>query len=1346
MATCESNNFIFQVLDWDFTHKEVDEDKRYYVIQMFGKTKDQKTVYVEFTDFKPFFYIRINPTWTNTVIQTLIEEIKKNMKKKMDEEDEDGNMKWKNVGDGLISTNVVEAEKFLGFTAGKKFKFLQLNFDDYEIMKKCEYACKRIYKLPMVKYVIKLEIFESNILPLIRFMHIRGLDAVGWVSIPIDKLISNTYQKSCCDINYRTKWNNVSKVDDVTISKFDILSFDIECTSTDGSFPQADRDGDKVIQIGATFSRFGESECYKRYLLALNETDVVEDCEVQWYEKEEELLLAFTKLLRQTNPDIITGYNICGFDFLYLHKRAEYLSKKMQPSEGNKFLRSFEKMSRINNEVCEWKEAKLSSSALGDNILKYYKMTGRVIIDLMKVAQRDYKLSSYKLDYVAANFIKENIVNLLCDNAKSKDGKCEYKLETKNTFGLQNGNFITIIYSDGTGAIDEKYNEGEKFQIYNLQQKSFCIKGNIDTSEFMGKGYKIFWSQVKDDIKARDIFKLFKQTPQDRAIIAKYCVMDCELCNKLMTKLQIITNNVGMANVCNVPLSYLFLRGQGVKIFSLVAKKCREKNFIIPVIQKKKIFENKDNDNKDKPQNQVYKKKLNDCDELDEKQLDKLVYELSNKTNKKNEEVGNDEEDEGYEGAIVFEPIAGVYLEPIPVLDFASLYPSAMILRNLSHEMFVNDPMYDNLHGYRYHTIWYKKNNGETVTCKFAEKRDGTKGIIPEILMYLLTTRKKYKKMMNDTSDPFIYSIYDGLQQAYKVTSNSLYGQTGGTHSPICLKEIAASTTATGREMLQFSKYFIENIFSKTINLALSDKEQYYKLMNETFLYHPTSYVVKDNKNEDITIHVNTDEYDKINDKKFIKNSIGYEVSYEFPNEKKIIDELKAEKKSISWENILTKMNYIDEWNKLIKWVNDVVFKLPIEQRHLIKNNLSKIGKITKKLNIVNIFDSIDVSDDVLEYFKTNLTILIDNSGYDNKQQFFDKFYCFANELLEGYSIDAKIIYGDTDSVFFCSHIKNNETGELLKNKHALYIGIRLGIWASICISTLLPAPMAQEYEKVLWPFIIQGKKRYVGNLYEKDPDHFKQKSMGIELKRRDNAPIVKTVSAGIIDQILNKLSPEGAFEFTKDILNKIIFKQFKIDKFIITKTLKGNALTKKEREEEQKKPKEQRVYVDRTRIVHAVLADRMADRDPGNRPLSNDRIPYAYIITKFEPELQGDRVETPDYIVENNLELDFLFYITNQIMKPALKFLDLITTNAHGLFKEYIIREENRKNNILPITYYSKNNIEENVDEFIKNNVNDDIIIKKIKKKTQKKKSKKIEANTNTNSIKDSKSLLDGF
>jgi DNA polymerase elongation subunit (family B) len=54
----------------------------------------------------------------------------------------------------------------------------------------------------------------------------------------------------------------------------------------------------------------------------------------------------------------------------------------------------------------------------------------------------------------------------------------------------------------------------------------------------------------------------------------------------------------------------------------------------------------------------------------------------------------------GFEGATVFEPDLGIHIDDIFVLDFASLYPSAMIQKNLSHECIVDDDTYDNLDGY----------------------------------------------------------------------------------------------------------------------------------------------------------------------------------------------------------------------------------------------------------------------------------------------------------------------------------------------------------------------------------------------------------------------------------------------------------------------------------------------------------------------------------------------------------------------------------------------------------------------------------------------------------------------
>ena len=1651
-----TDNLIFQILDWDYFHDDDEsEERKLFKIRLFGKTKNQETVYLQVDDFTPYFYFEVEKGWSKTTVITFMDEIKKRVNK--------------SKSDDLISYKIEEKYKFCGFTNFTKFSFVKLTFSSYDGMKAYAYMLGKTHRIYTVsKKPIQVKLYESNMNPILRFMHIRQLEAVGWVSIP-KKDLEDIEDTTCSNLNYRTKWTNVSKVEDRLIEKFIIAAFDIECTSKDGTFPQPQRDGDKVIQISVTLSRFGEDDCYYKHLLSLGKTSDIEGITVESFATEEKLLLGFTKLMRKLNPDIITGYNIFGFDFNYLYERSKKLEIEHQ----------FCRLSRINGESSEFITSNLSSAALGTNIMKYYKMTGRVVVDLMKVVQRDYKISSYKLDYVASYFIREGIHDFKSD----EKNKTTY-IKTKNTFGLALNQYITITYVEG--AVETKIGDGHKFKVAELGKDFIIIDEVIDTSEFMGKGYKVYWCQAKDDITPREIFENFEKGPDERSLIGAYCVQDSALCNKLISKLQVITNNVSMANVCHVPLSYLFLRGQGVKIFSLVAKRCRELNHLIPLIQKPREFQ----------QNVNYKdkKKLmkeRDDEENNDNRLEKFIYSLNNKHRDDDEET-EETKDVGYEGAIVFPPSPAVHYEPIIVLDYASLYPNSMIFRNLSHEMYVDHDMYgtmyDNLPGYRYNKITYKNNDGTSTTCVFAEKLDGTKGIIPQILLDLLGARKKYKKLMEAELDAFKKSILDSLQLAYKVTANSLYGQTGASTSPVRMVQIAASTTCTGREALLYSKYFIENIFSKLVNTAVTDRKIFLKEATKIYKYYPTNFevTVKDpetKKLNQICIHINTDENVPIADKQFIVKDIEYELDYADKKTRKLFgDKYKKvfEETLFGTEDefldkivkVFTSM-HVDERHELYDKIKSIV--LHEEQEEQEENNnteqeekeniYEKYDKYwndmgfnsLKKIN-KEFFKALkELPYEDLETFFNKLDVVIDNIGFKNREEFFDKMYYTFNSILKNHKIEPEIIYGDsvtentplllrkeingtyqfeiktiknlgscwikynddkvqdknikyqvwsddgwtnikrvikhktnkqiyeilthtgcvrvtedhsllkldktviepkecnmntellhsfptefneiknicddlayiygffmgdgscgkygegqkvkyswalnsndmklceklknklekiynkrfkildtlkssgvykivpscrniksfvieyieqfyddekmktvpiqilngsiqekkaflegfydangcrkdtlnsgchrfdqksqissmglyyllkslgyevslnkrddkpeifrltyskntqrknsdkikkirkiekkeqwvydletenhhfhagvgqlivhnTDSVFYKAKITNLITGERLKNKKALKLSIILGIWSGICICASLPPPMAQIFEKVLYPLVIQGKKRYVGNLYEKNIFDFKQKSMGIELKRRDNAPIVKKICSGIIDEILNKHSSQGACDFTRNMLKKIITGGCKMDMFIITKTLKGNALTKDERKIEAAKPKDQRSYANRSTIVHAVLADRMADRDPGNKPLSNDRIPYVYIETKTEPALQGERVETPDYIIENKLKIDYLFYITNQIMTPCMKFLDLIVHDAESIFKEFIIKEENRRHGVMPIVYYAKDDDKEGD----KNNFEDfDSLTEKVNKKNKEK------------------------
>ena len=57
------------------------------------------------------------------------------------------------------------------------------------------------------------------------------------------------------------------------------------------------------------------------------------------------------------------------------------------------------------------------------------------------------------------------------------------------------------------------------------------------------------------------------------------------------------------------------------------------------------------------------------------------------------------------------------------------------------------------------------------------------------------------------------------------------------------------------------------------------------------------------------------------------------------------------------------------------------------------------------------------------------------------------------------------------------------------------------------------------------------------------------------------------------------------------------------------------------------------------------------------------------YIQTKNKDKkvLQGDKVEHPDYVIENKLKIDYGFYITNQLMKPISQIFALIIEQLDG-------------------------------------------------------------------------------
>lgn len=1315
------SDFIFNVIDWqEFDEADIDENEessdsenikknltkdKKYVIKAFGRTEAGKSVYLRIQNFPPHFYILLPESWSvnpNPKCDILVMKLRE---------------KNFNFHDTLLKYEVVKRKKLYGFCAGKKFDFLRLVFKN----KKSMYDAVRILdnKINIARNIYKFDIYESNIDPYIRFIHIQNLSSCGWLKIEKDKL-EDCEESTTCDISYSVEWSDVQPYNNNKIAPFYICSFDLECNSGDGSFPQPNRIDDKIIQIGMTFTKYGSSDIVKQVMISLNTCDSIDNTEVIECKEEVDLLLKFRDIIQREDPDILTGYNIFGFDYTYLMDRAAFLNKMHyeSPLRYKKLDDKFYFMSKLEDYKCKLINKSISSSALGDNKMNFVDTIGRVNIDLMKVVQRDYKLSSYKLDAVAENFFKDKVIDI------EKLDNNLYKIKSKNIQILKKNNYIRFE-KDGEVIM-------QKYKIKEIDYNGYFIIENID-KQLLEK-CKLVWGMVKDDIKPKDIFELYEKTSSDRKIIAEYCIQDCALVSKLIAKLEIITNNMSMASVCHVPLHYIFFRGQGIKSLSLVAKYCRSEGYLIPVM--KKIISDDD----------------------------------------------NEEENTGYEGATVFDPEIGFHRKPVPVLDYNSLYPSSIISCNVSHETLVTQPEYDNLPNFKYYDVSYNNHDGSQTYCRYAKKIDEYSetnpskskfGIIPSILMKLLAERKLAKKEMAQAQDPFLKTIYDGKQNALKVTANSIYGQLGAPTSPIYFKHGAASTTAIGRRMLEKARDFVEkNLTDILFSLYKADEEEYEKLLQIHLKERDVKF------EEELKVFVK-----ELFDKYIIKPKVVYgdsimpytPVLVKLNNQIKMlsIEELGIIFNSMGkmWENydlfkendtiisnrhvkeriILTDVNVMaytnNGWSPLKQLIrhkcNKAIYRilthtglvdvtedhsLILETGEYIKPNELKEDSI-----LMHKFpsDSLDIyNKEMLEKYtffevenqtyaqqlyyslKSNgYSISIDsdnnnyrlnykNDKYFNPKQIKKIVKLYDSNEYDGYVYDlttdggvfqagiGELIVKNTDSIFIKMDMRLRSTGEDIYDKETLRFNIELGKCASRFLKTLLPYPHNMEYEKTFYPFAIMAKKKYIGNKYEEDPNNYKQTSMGVVLKRRDNANVVKKIVGGMVNIMMDEIDIDKTIRFIKKATNDLLRGKYEIHDFITSKTLKGYYKGKKLTTDTTGKEGDIGTWkwddVDCTQN-HICLARRMKARDPGNAPQLNDRIPFVTIVVpekKGIKILQGEKIEHPEYILEKNLKIDYLFYLTNQIMNPSKQFLELIMKpgEADKLFRDFIVEEEDKR------------------------------------------------------------------
>lgn len=257
-------------------------------------------------------------------------------------------------------------------------------------------------------------------------------------------------------------------------------------------------------------------------------------------------------------------------------------------------------------------------------------------------------------------------------------------------------------------------------------------------------------------------------------------------------------------------------------------------------------------------------------------------------------------------------------------------------------------------------------------------------------------------------------------------------------------------------------------------------------------------------------------------------------------------------------------------------------------------------------------------------------------------------------QMIEAGKYGAKVVYGDTDSLFVYFPGKSKSEA------------FTLGKAIAKEITDFFPDPVKLKFEKVYHPCVLLAKKRYVGYSYEyEDQAVPKFDAKGIETVRRDGIPAQlkmteKTLRILFETKNLSKVKKYTIEQFHKVMMNKVSVKDFCFAKEVRYGTYKN---------EKHLPP-------------GALIASKMVEEDPRKEPQYRERVPYVVYKDITKPRIK-DRCITPEefinsYQTNKPYELDAEYYITRVLIPPLERIFNLIGVDVQGWYKQ--IPKSNRR------------------------------------------------------------------
>lgn len=651
----------------------------------------------------------------------------------------------------------------------------------------------------------------------VRCLNELGIEPSGWCTL--DKFLHSGIRISTCNAEVTADVKDLRGRPDMTaVAPLKILSFDAEMYSHNNDFPEVIH-GDHVIAICASIKVYGTPELERHaFVLWDAESQGLLDCKTpnmitHYCESPEDLFDQFRDLVVVADPDILTGWNIYGFDmpFLWDGYVAAYEAPKTRGSEAL-HLDLLKALQRPTPSVGTLLQGLHKSSASDSGPKK--------AIAALSLRHKMALRKSAELPEVIAGPLRREIRSALAMPAEPNfTGAADLETlralpagRTKDLFqqvidqgrqtGLARGRYLSRLACEKSSLAEKRMASAAKGDNTYYYWSGRCCtdlmqiikddkKLDDNTLKFAAQTF-LDSEYGKLDMTPAEIFKAYRtQEAPAMAAMLDYCARDADIPVLLMDRLSYVPLWVEMSRVTFTGLQQVLNGGQQRKVYNLIARFVHNTHIL------------------NKADSEWPMSTVNEDDDHDNDELGTLEDAMKKRR-------------PDYQGATVIEPISGFYTESISTLDFESLYPSIIIHFNLCPSVYVRPSTIELVRTDTQVAIESHKIRHAILVDADKDQYDefdreyffvkNVQGVVPRLLQHLLKARKVAKKAMNNAPDEFERNVQNGRQLALKVSCNSVYGFFGVPQKKglMSCKPVAAVTTLRGRAFIEAAKNYVE--------------------------------------------------------------------------------------------------------------------------------------------------------------------------------------------------------------------------------------------------------------------------------------------------------------------------------------------------------------------------------------------------------------------------------------------------------------------------------------------------------------------------------------------------------